>query len=128
MSSENSNLRTKVNMLVQKGQLSEPNVRFSFTESLQWHCQVDIVLSGVPEYSHATAPTKAQAHEIALEAFKLPQLRVSRTVVPKGCWIINSDDDVLDITFNPPDGSIKIETVKNTSNIFSVMQRIAKCE
>lgn len=128
MSSENFNLRTKVNMLVQKGQLSEPSVRFTFLEDLQWHCQVDMILSGVPKHSHATASTKAQAHEKALEAFELPQLKVSRTVVPKGCWIINSDDDVLDITYNPPDGSIKIETVKNTSNIFSVMQRIAKSD
>jgi len=128
MASNIVNLRTKVNMLVQKGQLPEPVVRFVFLDSLRWHCYIDMVIAGKTVQADAEAPTKAEAHELALASFKLPAVRAAKTVVPPGCWMFTVDEDEIDVSYTAPSGALKIETIKNTSNIFTAMQKIAKSD
>lgn len=128
MTSSVANLRSKVNMLVQKKQISEPTVKYVCIDNTRWHCSVEIDISGNYVRADAEAPTKGDAYEQALSSLKLPDIRPAKSAVPKGCWMFTVDEDSIDVTFTAPSGEIKTETIKNTSNIIIAMQKIARCD
>lgn len=128
MASGAANLRSKVNMLVQKKQISEPTVKYVCIDNTRWHCSVEVEISGNYVRADAEASTKGDAYEQALGSLKLPDIRPAKSAVPKGCWMFTVDDDSVDISFTAPSGELKIETIKNTSNIIAAMQKIAKCD
>lgn len=113
-------------MLVQKKQIAEPVVKFTYIDNARWHCSVEIDISGNHVRAEAEATTKGDSYELALGSLKLPEVRPSKLAVPKGCWMFTVGDDSIDITYTAPGGAIKTETIKNTSNIFTAMQKIAK--
>jgi len=128
MTSCAANLRSKVNMLVQKKQISEPVVKYICVDNTRWHCSVEIDISGNHVRADAEAPTKGESYELALGSLKLPEVRPAKVAVPKGCWMFTVEDDTIDITYTTPCGAIKIDTIKNTSNIFAAMQKVAKSD
>lgn len=124
-----TNLRAKVNTLVQKGQIPEPRATFTFKENMLWHCVVEIFVEGKKKVASAESATKNSAHELALAQIDLPLVKESKNHVPLGKWEIVASEDELVIEFMPQGGQNQRKNViKNTSNIFSVMQKMARDE
>lgn len=128
MSFEGSNLRSKVNMLVQKGQISEPTVRYTFLDELKWHCHVEIFIDGKTKHADAEATTKALSYEQALTQFTLPAVKQPRSSVPDGTWNLAVNGENIGIEHTTTSGVVKTEQIKNTSNIFAVMIKMSKNE
>jgi len=121
-----SNLRSTVNMLVQKGQIPEPVVRFTNIDDNLWSCFARLTIEGKSFQTSAEASTKAEAHEMALSKVQLPAVQSSKSSVPAGNWTLNVTDDTIAITFDNGNGFSRSNNIRNTSNIYNVMQKISK--
>lgn len=130
VNSKFSNLRAKVNTLVQKGQIPEPRVTFNFDENTHWHCIIEMFIDGRKKIASAEAMTKTTAHELALAQFDLPTVQESKTFVPHGIWEIVSEGSQLTITHKAYQGEdcvrVRHVVTRNTSNLFALMQKISR--
>lgn len=112
--------RALVNVLVQKGQISEPLYTYIQSDKDGYWS----VTAKIDDFTQtATAPTKALAVEIALSKIPLPKMRAKTSKLPRGIWTIQVQEEVMDISFSS--ATRKFEAKRPaTTNLYAEMWKL----